>query len=438
MKKLITLLLVLTGMVNTVNAGKNLTVYYAIPTNVTGYDNVKLNVNHRGWGDSSGDWWESFAMTKTSKTYFGKYIYSCTFYSQYDGAGVIQFQLYNGSSYVSQVDAFACTESNKFLSGSAFDGKMWEYDNTDGKWRSYNYDKSVTFHCNKVGEWTPSYVYYYFNDGNNDVQTSNDWAGNETTASTLNTDYYDYTATGKPCTIVIVNNGDGGGGNESDKISIGDNSDYWITDGASSTTASDVAPAGWIYSRSVTNGNYGTICLPYAVSNIEGATIYKIVSTVGSGDAMTAINIEEVAVANVEAGKAYIYKATDSQLKVTYTGGSPTSVTEAYGMKGNLAATIKAPENSYVIGSDNLIHKVVSGGKGVNVGQFKGYITLTGISAVEARGFDFIAFDNESTGIETVKQQVKANGEYYNLAGQRVAQPAKGLYIVNGKKVIMK
>ena len=26
----------------------------------------------------------------------------------------------------------------------------------------------------------------------------------------------------------------------------------------------------------------------------------------------------------------------------------------------------------------------------------------------------------------------------YNLAGQRVAQPTKGLYIVNGKKVIIK
>jgi len=30
------------------------------------------------------------------------------------------------------------------------------------------------------------------------------------------------------------------------------------------------------------------------------------------------------------------------------------------------------------------------------------------------------------------------DGNFYNLAGQRVAQPAKGLYIVNGKKVIIK
>lgn len=52
-----------------------------------------------------------------------------------------------------------------------------------------------------------------------------------------------------------------------------------------------------------------------------------------------------------------------------------------------------------------------------------------------ARGlFDL---DSETTAIETVKAE-KANNEYYNLAGQRVAQLTKGLYIVNGKKVIIK
>ena len=49
----------------------------------------------------------------------------------------------------------------------------------------------------------------------------------------------------------------------------------------------------------------------------------------------------------------------------------------------------------------------------------------------------FIPFNNGTTSISE-KTVVKNNveGEYYNLAGQRVAQPTKGLYIVNGKKVI--
>ena len=52
---------------------------------------------------------------------------------------------------------------------------------------------------------------------------------------------------------------------------------------------------------------------------------------------------------------------------------------------------------------------------------------------------EFLSFEEgETTGIETVKASQKMNGEFFNLAGQRVAQPTKGLYIVNGKKVIMK
>ena len=48
-------------------------------------------------------------------------------------------------------------------------------------------------------------------------------------------------------------------------------------------------------------------------------------------------------------------------------------------------------------------------------------------------------FDNGSTGVNTLNvERETLNGEYYNLAGQRVANPTKGLYIVNGKKVVIK
>lgn len=51
-----------------------------------------------------------------------------------------------------------------------------------------------------------------------------------------------------------------------------------------------------------------------------------------------------------------------------------------------------------------------------------------------------MSFDDETTGIsavENTKPEVKDN-VYYNLNGQRVANPSKGLFIVNGKKVIIK
>lgn len=52
--------------------------------------------------------------------------------------------------------------------------------------------------------------------------------------------------------------------------------------------------------------------------------------------------------------------------------------------------------------------------------------------------FNIIEEDN-TTGVNDVKSKMDdVRGEYYNLAGQRVAQPTKGIYICNGKKVIVK
>ena len=50
-----------------------------------------------------------------------------------------------------------------------------------------------------------------------------------------------------------------------------------------------------------------------------------------------------------------------------------------------------------------------------------------------------IVIRTDATGIDaTLVNSEKVNSQYFNLAGQRVAHPAKGLYIVNGKKVLVK
>jgi hypothetical protein len=41
-----------------------------------------------------------------------------------------------------------------------------------------------------------------------------------------------------------------------------------------------------------------------------------------------------------------------------------------------------------------------------------------------------------TSGIQAVENARQADNKFYNVAGQRVAQPAKGLYIVNGRKVL--
>jgi len=67
-----------------------------------------------------------------------------------------------------------------------------------------------------------------------------------------------------------------------------------------------------------------------------------------------------------------------------------------------------------------------------------GKVYVEAPAAATARDFLAFAFDNETTAIESVVKTHKVDGQYFNLAGQRVAQPTKGLYIVNGMKVVIK
>ena len=49
-----------------------------------------------------------------------------------------------------------------------------------------------------------------------------------------------------------------------------------------------------------------------------------------------------------------------------------------------------------------------------------------------------LSLDGQATGIESVGAQPEDDGIYYNLMGVPVENPQKGLYIKNGKKVIVK
>ncbi len=47
-------------------------------------------------------------------------------------------------------------------------------------------------------------------------------------------------------------------------------------------------------------------------------------------------------------------------------------------------------------------------------------------------------FDDETTGVQQTMSSTESTPEYYDLQGRRVSTPTRGLYIINGKKVIIK
>ena len=73
-------------------------------------------------------------------------------------------------------------------------------------------------------------------------------------------------------------------------------------------------------------------------------------------------------------------------------------------------------------------------GSGVSIDAFRGYIRSSSGSLARLN----VNFDDETSGIETMNREPLTVNQTYNLSGQRVSQPTKGLYIVNGKKVVVK
>jgi surface protein len=108
---------------------------------------------------------------------------------------------------------------------------------------------------------------------------------------------------------------------------------------------------------------------------------------------------------------------------------------------GNLGETIKIEEtdgdktNYYLSGKDGTF---VSVNGSANIGKNKAYLQLPTSIFAGTRSIG-VSFDDEdgTTAIRETKQS-REDGAYYTLQGQRVVNPGKGLYIKNGKKVVIK
>lgn len=190
------------------------------------------------------------------------------------------------------------------------------------------------------------------------------------------------------------------------------------------------------YTRTVTSGNFGTICLPYG-GVIEGADLYSVAG-VDNVDEPSVLYLEPVEGNTAVAGMPYIFKATSTTLSVDYTGEQVAEAGIANGLVGSYTKeTIAAGAKNYILNNNQW--KYVPEGNTNYVGANKAYLDLSKLSASSKSEVDML-FDSEPTGIEAVslKSAFLEGIEIYNLNGVRVNENYKGIVIVNGKKYINK
>lgn len=208
--------------------------------------------------------------------------------------------------------------------------------------------------------------------------------------------------------------------------------------------------------RTLKTGGWNTLAVPF---NVEAATLAAINAQLSAlGGSMTVKELTSSSYADgtltltfgdansMKAGTPYLVKVTPADVNLAtmpFAGAevSKTAVTvettavDFVPTLGLTEVTGDPKEILFIGGGNQLLHP---SSLPDNMKGFRAYFQLKG-NAASASSFSIDFGDGETTGIDDVRSQMSdVGGEVYNLNGQRVAQPAKGVYVVNGKKVIIK
>ena len=183
----------------------------------------------------------------------------------------------------------------------------------------------------------------------------------------------------------------------------------------------------------VSNAGYATVCIDYPVSIPGDVEVYTVTAVEGSSAKMT--KVEGVLPENtgvIVKAAADNYNFAISALPVASTSGNilvgtvvDTDVTAA---QDEAYYVLSKPEDEPV----GFYKAILVDNKFKNNAN-KAYLPVANGNAARFLSFDF-GTETAIEGIEGENGNVKA--EIYDLAGRRVQNAQKGLYIVNGKKVI--
>lgn len=196
-------------------------------------------------------------------------------------------------------------------------------------------------------------------------------------------------------------------------------------------TLSRTFPAGW-----------NTICLPFATTTAafgEGVKAQAFISADNNG-----LNFGEVT--ELEANKPYLIYFKEAKETPTYFGTEITSTTPVsvtfgdFTFCGSYEASISMAGN-YGVADQGNVQKLMLGGEGSTLKATRAYFTKSGDQPAMIN----INLDGNATGIENIEQNQADIYDVYNLQGQLIRKNAtslnglaKGIYIVNGKKVMVK
>ena len=193
-----------------------------------------------------------------------------------------------------------------------------------------------------------------------------------------------------------------------------------------STSKLDEGQGAWTITEvtslpvTITSAGYATLKAPVALTIPTGVTAY---TGVVNGNYFSLTPLE----GTIPANTPVILKGAEGTYNFT------TTTSDDFDGENDLSGTIAAESVSNIL-TLQVIDDVIGlyTYTGSTLGGFKAY--LPGASQIKSLVF---AFD-EADAITEVAEKAEITDGYFDLSGRRVVKPTKGLYIVNGKKVVIK
>ena len=221
--------------------------------------------------------------------------------------------------------------------------------------------------------------------------------------------------------------------------------DFRLTDGQPLPIGLDFTAANVTYERNFNGAQKATLCLPYDLY-AQGFKAYTL-----SGGNKNEVHFKETkdkltayTPYYITADGTPLLGGTNIEVKA-YTGANLTTSANGYSIKGTVVSmdnATAAAANAYILQDDGMFHKVTTDHSEAMLPAYRAYIQRNDSGAKQLS----VIIDDETTGIGDVPDGT-TDSAVYDLQGRRMADrlddaarhrlPA-GVYIVNGRKIILK
>ena len=204
--------------------------------------------------------------------------------------------------------------------------------------------------------------------------------------------------------------------------------------------------------RTLQPGGWNTFCAPFAIADpasVFGAGV-KVKQLTGASVTGNTLTLTFGNAASIAAGTPYLIKLNGvDPVDLAADGKEFAGVTQDYTAHpttiGGVVSFVPVLAPTAMTADDKTVLFVTSGNKLTyptadgNINAFRAYFQLDG-SISSARSFVLDFGDGETTGLTPVPSPRGEGSEYYSLDGRKLqgTPTAKGVYIVNGKKVVIK